>query len=189
MPLYMDIHEVQGATPEAVADAHYADVALQSRYQVDYIKYWFDESRGKVFCLCKAPSSEAAERVHREAHGLTAERIIEVDEELVESLLGGGGVATTGAALLPGSTDRDPGIRAIVFTDIVDSTRLTQQLGDEAAMEMLRVHDTIVRNSLALVGGREMLRPTDARACRRIGSRPLSGGLFERIGADNTGGG
>ncbi len=32
-----------------------------------------------VFCLAEAPSKEAAETVHREAHGLTADGIIEVE--------------------------------------------------------------------------------------------------------------
>ena len=158
---YIDIHEIQGATPSAVAEAHFADIALQSKYGVEYLKYWFDESRGKVFCLCKAPSAEAADRVHREAHGLSAERIIKVDEELVESFLGGGGISTTGAALLPGSAYRDPGIRTILFTDIVDSTRFTQEVGDDAAMEMLRVHDSVVRNALVLAGGREIKHTGD----------------------------
>jgi hypothetical protein len=33
-----------------------------------------------VFCLAEAPSKEAAEIVHQEAHGLVADEIIEVKE-------------------------------------------------------------------------------------------------------------
>jgi hypothetical protein len=47
---------------------------------VKYHKYWFDETSGKVFCLVEAPSKEAAEAVHREAHGLLADEITEVKE-------------------------------------------------------------------------------------------------------------
>jgi hypothetical protein len=47
---------------------------------VHYIRYWYDEGTGKVFCLVEAPSKEAAEAVHREAHGLVADEIIEVKE-------------------------------------------------------------------------------------------------------------
>ncbi|MBI1878430.1 MAG: DUF4242 domain-containing protein [Chloroflexi bacterium] len=47
---------------------------------VKYLKYWFNEADGTVFCLCEAPSKEAAEAVHREAHGLVADEIIEVKE-------------------------------------------------------------------------------------------------------------
>ncbi len=81
MPLYMDIHEhVPGLTAEAVADAHAKDLQAQAKHGVKYLKYWFDESTGKVFCLAEAPSKEAAAAVHREAHGLEADRIIEVQE-------------------------------------------------------------------------------------------------------------
>jgi hypothetical protein len=42
--------------------------------------YWFDEGSGKVFCLVQAPNKEAAATVHREAHGLEADEIIQVQE-------------------------------------------------------------------------------------------------------------
>ena len=45
-----------------------------------YLKYWFDEDTGKVFCLVEAQTKEAAAAVHREAHGLLADEIIEVQE-------------------------------------------------------------------------------------------------------------
>jgi hypothetical protein len=47
---------------------------------VKYLHYWFNEEDGTVFCLCEAPNKEAAEAVHREAHGLVADEIIEVKE-------------------------------------------------------------------------------------------------------------
>ncbi len=81
MPLYMDVHEhVEGLTAEAVADAHKKDLEVQDKHGVNYRQYWFDEGTGKVFCLVEAPSKEAAETVHREAHGLTADSITEVQE-------------------------------------------------------------------------------------------------------------
>lgn len=81
MPLYMDIHKgVAGLTAEAVAGAHEKDLEIQERYGVKYLHYWFNEEDGTVFCLCEAPSKEAAEAVHREAHGLVADEIIEVKE-------------------------------------------------------------------------------------------------------------
>ncbi len=81
MPLYMDIHKkVDGATSEAVTAAHMRDLEEQNKYGVKYLKYWFDESTGTIFCLVEAPSKEAAEHVHREAHGLTADEIHEVTE-------------------------------------------------------------------------------------------------------------
>lgn len=75
----MDIHKnVDGLTAEAVRHAHEADVVVQEKYGVDYMQYWFDESEGKVFCLVNAPDAETAARVHREAHGLVADEIVEV---------------------------------------------------------------------------------------------------------------
>ena len=46
----------------------------------DYLRYWVDESAGKVFCLVDAPDADAASRVHREAHGLVAQSINPVIE-------------------------------------------------------------------------------------------------------------
>lgn len=81
MPLYMDIHkDVSGLTADAVEEAHEKDLEIQEKYGVNYMKYWFNEDDGTVFCLCEAPNKEAAEAVHREAHGLVADEIIEVKE-------------------------------------------------------------------------------------------------------------
>ena len=74
MALYMDIHNrIDGLTEEAVAGAHQRDLEVQGKYGANFQKYWFDEATGKVFCLIEAPSKEAAEAVHREAHGLLAD--------------------------------------------------------------------------------------------------------------------
>jgi hypothetical protein len=81
MPLFMDIHHhVEGLTADAVAHAHQADLNTQEKYGVTYLRYWFDEATGKVFCLVEAPNKEAAIAVHREAHGLLADEIVEVQE-------------------------------------------------------------------------------------------------------------
>lgn len=164
MPLYMDIHELpEGTTAEDVAKAHAKDMETQRKYGVEYRKYWVNESGRKVFCLAHAPSAEAAECVHREAHGLMAEKIIEVEPEVAEVFLGGTETNDVGAVLLPGGgTDaRDPGIRTVLFTDIVESTALTQTLGDEAAMALFDVHNSVVRNALSNLGGREVKHTGD----------------------------
>lgn len=81
MPLFMDIHQhVDGLTAEAVKGAHEADLATQEKFDVRYLQYWFDEGSGKVFCLVEAPTAEAATEVHRRAHGLVADEIIEVKQ-------------------------------------------------------------------------------------------------------------
>ena len=81
MPLFLDTHKkIPGLTAEAVAQAHAADLAVQGKHGVNYVRYWYDEATGKVFCLAEAPSAEAAIAVHREAHGLLADEIVEVKE-------------------------------------------------------------------------------------------------------------
>ncbi|MEO7911951.1 MAG: DUF4242 domain-containing protein [Roseiflexaceae bacterium] len=83
MPLFMDIHaHVEGLTEDAVAQAHQADLKTQEKYGVKYLRYWFDENSGRVFCLVEAPNKEAANAVHREAHGLVADELVEVKEGL-----------------------------------------------------------------------------------------------------------
>ena len=163
MPTYMDIHELHGVTAEEVAKAHAADLEVQQKYGVNYLKYWVNESCGKVFCLVDAPSAEAAIHVHRDAHGILAEKIIEVQPELVDGFLGGAEMNASGAVLVPGgaANERDPGIRTVLFTDIVGSTTLTQSIGDEAAMELLGLHDKIVRDALAASNGREVKHTGD----------------------------
>jgi len=79
MPLFMDVHKgVDGLTAQAVADAHKKDLETQGKYGVKYLKYWFNEKDGTVFCLSEAPDKESALRVHSEAHGLEPDEIIEV---------------------------------------------------------------------------------------------------------------
>ena len=79
MPLYMDVHTIDGGVSAGdVAHAHEADLKVQGAHDVQYLQYWVNEKDGKEFCLVEAPSPDAAEAVHREAHGLTADAIYEV---------------------------------------------------------------------------------------------------------------
>jgi hypothetical protein len=81
MPLYMDVHTIEGGVTEAdVAGAHAADLEKQDAHDVKYLRYWVDEEAGKIFCLVEAPTAEAASTVHREAHGLVADEIYPVSE-------------------------------------------------------------------------------------------------------------
>lgn len=81
MALFMDTHEkVEGLTAQAVADAHRRDLDVQEQHGVQYLRYWYDEGSGKVFCLVEAPDAETAVAVHREAHGLVADSITPVLE-------------------------------------------------------------------------------------------------------------
>jgi class 3 adenylate cyclase len=161
MPTYMDIHEITGATADDVAQAHLKDVQCQDRHGVKYMKYWLNKDKGKLYCLCTAPNAEAADAVHREAHGLAAERIMEVTPDLADAFMGAAEANDVGAVVFPESAEHDPGTRTIMFTDIVGSTDITQRLGDKTALHLLEVHDRIVRDALAAEGGHEVKHTGD----------------------------
>ncbi len=81
MSLFMDVHNIEGGVSATdVAEAHQADLKTQGAYGVSYLRYWVDESAGKIFCLVEAEDAEAANTVHREAHGLVADEIYPVSE-------------------------------------------------------------------------------------------------------------
>ncbi|PKH41401.1 Protein of unknown function [Nocardioides alpinus] len=81
MALFMDVHHMEGGVAVGdVAKAHMADLQEQDSHGVNYLKYWVNEAEGKIFCLVDAPDAEAANTVHREAHGLVADEIYEVSE-------------------------------------------------------------------------------------------------------------
>ena len=81
MSLFMDVHKIEGGVSVAdVAKAHQADLQTQGTYGVSYLRYWVDEEAGRIFCLVEADDAEAANTVHREAHGLVADEIYTVSE-------------------------------------------------------------------------------------------------------------
>lgn len=162
MPIYMDRHYVEGATRSAVAHAHEKDVELQDEYGVRFITYWFDEARSTAFCLVNARDKESVEKTHAQAHGLIPNEIIEVDPAVVDAFLGRikDPVPTPGAA---GTVEmlREPAFRAIMFTDLKDSTGMTSRLGDAKALHLLHVHNAIMRNALRDHAGREVKHTGD----------------------------
>lgn len=161
MPTYIDIHDAHGVSPKDLADAHGKDLQVQHKHGVEYLKYWHNPEKGKIFCLCTAPNAEAAAAVHAEAHGLLAGKIMEITPDLAEAFMGASEIDDGGAALFPGSAERDPGTRTVMFTDIVGSTNMTQRLGDEIAFVLLEVHDRIVRDALNAASGREVKHTGD----------------------------
>jgi hypothetical protein len=82
MPLFIDVHhEVAKGVDAAMAAAmHEQDLAVQDKYGVHYLKYWFDPVTGRAFCLSEAPSIEAVRLVHAASHGLVADEIFAVYE-------------------------------------------------------------------------------------------------------------
>jgi class 3 adenylate cyclase len=159
MPIFMDRHELAGVSAEQVAEAHLKDLAIQDRYGVKFLTYWFDEARGTNFCLVQAPDRQTADRVHREAHGDVASTMVEVDLATVEAFLGR--VSDPAPSTPGGPVELDPGYRAVMFTDIVGSTEMTARLGDRRGVEIVRAHDALVRRALGSYGGREVKHTGD----------------------------
>ena len=96
--------------------------------------------------------------------GWPRRRLLKYSPKLAEGFFGGvgnewgrsGGVCRA-AELMRAILESEP----FLFTDVVNSTTLTQSLGDEAALAILGVHDTIVRDALSALGGREIKHTGD----------------------------
>jgi len=157
VPIFLDRHDLSGLTAADIAEAHRKDLEVQERYGVRFLTYWFDEARGTGFCLIDAPSIEAAMRVHDEAHGDVAKDVIEVDLSAVEAFLG----RVSDPHPVDSKVTFDTAVRAVMFTDIVDSTGMTARLGDTRSVEMVRAHDAMVRRALKDRRGREVKHTGD----------------------------
>jgi class 3 adenylate cyclase len=154
MPIYMDRHYLEGATRHSLATAHQKDLDNEDKYGVRFITYWFDEARGTAFCLVDAPNKEAIQRAHDAAHGNVPGEIIEVDPAVVEAFLGR--VKDPLPIEGGGQVRLDAGLRAIMFTDLQDSTAMTRQLGEAKALHLLHVHNALTRKALRDHTGREV---------------------------------
>lgn len=163
MPLYMDRHYVEGATKHAVAHAHQLDLAVQDKYDVKFLTYWFDDARCTAFCLIESPDKETLQRAHQEAHGLVPNEILEVDPGIVEAFLGRVKDPTP-VATAPGQAGEipvDAAYRAIMFTDLKDSTLMTTTFGDVKALHLLHINNALTRNALRDYRGREVKHTGD----------------------------
>jgi class 3 adenylate cyclase len=149
----MDIHSGVDGEVNDVQSAHLSDLEAQERYGVRYLKYWFNPGAGTVCCLVDAPDPDAAEKCHLEAHGLVADKLIEVDPDIVEAFLGDSRDAGTGR-MTDAASQPDGGLRTVMFTDMVGSTELTQRLGDREAMKLQRAHDELIRRVIEAHAGR-----------------------------------
>ena len=163
MPIYMDRHEMEGATAKAVADAHSKDLKLQDKYGIKLLTYWFDENRGSAFCLVDAPAEENVTQLHAEAHGSVPHKIIEVDPLAVETFLGRieDPPSQGNTQTLSDGKEIDSAFRTIMFTDMKDSTAITTRLGDALALELFRTHNAITRDALRQYQGREIQHTGD----------------------------
>ena len=160
MPLYMDVHPGLGdATAADVAEAHRQDLAIQDRYGVSFLSYWFSDPEGKAFCLVESPDVESLVACHKAAHGLMPHDVIEVKAPTLAQFMGTRETDEHDRAIAEGHPDT--ALRAIMFTDIAGSTEVSTSLGDRAAVELVRRHNTLVRDALERSGGREVKHTGD----------------------------
>ncbi|MGB3851129.1 MAG: nickel-binding protein [Tunicatimonas sp.] len=131
MPMYMDFHQFETVSVEAVKEAHMADKLVQDRYGVRYIQFWVNEAAGTVFCLVEGPNPEACEACHRIAHGNMACNLQEVEPGFFKLFMGdkqpihhGLAMNTAGAVDLANRTLLVADIRGV--TDIEDSSDYKQ---------------------------------------------------------------
>ena len=183
MPIFMDRHDTLDTTPGAFAAAHQGELKVQSEYACNMLTYWFHEDRGTAFCLVEAPTAEAVQKMHREAHGLVPNEIIEVDPSAVAGFLGRV-TSPKSAAIEP---IREPGFRVIMFTDMADSAGITMALGDDAAFAVMKKHHEIIRHALLAHDGREVDRAGDGfLTCFASVSRAVIARLPFRVSSTAT---
>ena len=157
MPIYMDRHQGEHLTAQAVAEAHAADLKIQDKYDCKFITYWFDEEMDSVFCLVNAPNLSAVRKAHEDAHGFGYNEIMEVDPDIVQAFLG----RVKDPSPTAGEVTIDSPFRAVMFTDLEGSTNMISVLGDDKSMELLRLHNALTRDALRAHAGREIKHTGD----------------------------
>jgi class 3 adenylate cyclase len=161
MPLYMDLHKgLSGVKRKDVEHAHQQDVLVQDKFGVKYHKFWVNEEEGTIFCLVEGPNKDACIACHHEAHGLLPCEIIEVKPSDVAVMMGATSTEPTGLVVHPDGKI-DSAVRTFLFTDIVNSTSLTELYGDIVSMTILRKHNEIVREHLQKHAGTEVKHTGD----------------------------
>ncbi len=157
MPIYMDIHQVPGVEALDLAEAHRKDMLIQEEHQCTCMTYWLDVARGVAFCLIEAPHQGVVEEMHRKSHGLVPNKIIEVNNALVESFLGriqdpeDASISDNGLKVFSESA-----IRILLLTDMTDPVLLRHSHGPEKTHELLNRLKTTIRTTVTAYGGREV---------------------------------
>lgn len=159
MPLYLDRHYFSELSEEQVEAAHGMDVAMQSKHDVSFLTYWFDQGRQTGFCLAMAPSADLISTIHSETHGQLPNDVAEVDQTEVLSFMGR--IADIPKGERRSNLPVDRAMRTIMFTDLVGYTSFMSRLGDERAFELLREHNSVIRDALTKFGGREIKHTGD----------------------------
>jgi AraC-like DNA-binding protein len=163
MPIFMDRHELLGASAKDVAQAHQKDLEIQERYGCRALTYWFDETMGTAFCLIEAPSGDAVAELHNNAHGFIPTRIIPVDAHLVDIFLGR--IADPKSSQRHDETElpvfEDPALRTIMVTELKDAAFIKSTVGMTGALRLFGSHRDLIRGVLERFGGRQVRHADD----------------------------
>jgi len=158
MPIYMDSHDINGVSSKDVAKAHQEDLKIQKNYGCKALTYWFDEERGSAFCLIDAPNKEAVEEMHNHAHGLIPNKIVEVEDTVVESFLGRiedpipeDNVDKNGLLII-----NDPAFRAILAIMLKQEYLLTHKFGKSQAAFIVKSYNSLIDNAVQNHDGRKI---------------------------------
>ena len=158
MPILMDRHDMRGATAENVADAHRRDLEIQDKYGQVHDLLVRRGARHRLLprriLMPQQPRNVTVRRMGRSR---------QKSSPSISRLKRPSLAALTILAHAPDATapEMGAGLRAVMFTDIVGSTEMTARLGDAAALELVRVHNALVRRGLALHHGREVKHTGD----------------------------
>jgi AraC-like DNA-binding protein len=157
MPIYMDVHDVQGAEATDLAEAHRKDMLIQGKYHCKCMTYWFDEVKGNAFCLIEAPDKKSMTGMHKESHGLVPNKIIEVNNDVVAAFLGRTGdpedaeITDTGLKVFS-----ETAFRIILVTGITDPVLLQHELGPKKSADFVEKLNALIRKELSVHAGSEV---------------------------------
>lgn len=153
----MDRHDLSEVTAEDVARVHLEDLKVQEQYGCRALTYWFDEQRSIAFCLVLAPNERAVAEMHKKAHGMVPNQVIEVEADIVNAFLG--------RIDNPGSqNDREPMViresanRTIMVIRIEDFRLLKIRMGKEKAFALRRRFEDFTGISVRECSGSEVGR-------------------------------
>ena len=162
MALFMDIHRLKkGVKLEDITKDHLDSVRQQDKFGVKHHKFYFNEETGTAFCLLEGPDRETCIASHNAEHGQIPNEIIQVDPAEFVGLMGMEGGITSGGAATHSDGELDLALRTILFTDLVNSTGMTNTYGDLISMRYVQKHNDIVRSCLINYGGREVKHTGD----------------------------
>jgi class 3 adenylate cyclase len=142
---------------EGVTASHDLDIGFQDKHGLRWLSYFLDRSAGLSFCLAEAPSAEAVEACHLEAHGqMVPYRVIEVDWTLVQAFLGD--IAEPGVGQIWNATP----FRTILVAQIANAGALIRLLGDARAFQALQAAQSVVSSAIQDCRGSQVRAETDS---------------------------